>query len=174
MGAPALIDRADVRFVCGLVCQVGVNGGWYVTRFSMLFRPLPETRVANMLPGLALVAICVNVVVEGNDVPRPVVWIGIVLGLALAVCGYRMGVLIADGSVTVRGFAWSRKVHVSEVVTVSGGTIPMLRWRTASRRVRWSPIVAFMDSYRGMPRYAEHNRKSLRLLRLTIGRSRLR
>jgi len=134
------------------------------------FHPLPETRVANTLPGLLLAAICVNVVLEGNDIPRPLVWIGMALGLALAVRGFRMAVVVVADQVTVRGFAWSRTVPLAVVVAVSGGTIPVLRWRSVSRRVRSSPIVAFMNAFGGMPRYAEHNRESLRLLRLEIAR----
>jgi hypothetical protein len=134
------------------------------------FRPLPETRVANTLPGLLLAAICVNVVLEGNDIPRPLVWTCIVLGLTSAVRGFRMAVVVVAGKVTVRGFAWSRTVPMAAVVAVSDGTIPALRWSAPSRRVRSSPIVAFMNAFGGLPRNAGHNREGLRLIRREIAR----
>jgi hypothetical protein len=98
------------------------------------------------------------------------VWIGFVVGLALAVRGFRVAVVVVSDRVTVRGLAWSRTVPLAAVVAVSGGTIPVLRWRAASRRVRASPILAFMNAFGGMPRYAEHNRESLRLIRLETAR----
>jgi hypothetical protein len=137
-------------------------------------RPLPETRVANTLPGLLLTAICVNVLLERSDVPTPLLWLGVVLGLGLAVRGYRMAVVVDEDRVTVRGLTWSRTVPAADVVTVSGGAVPLLRWRAASGRVRSSPVVAFMNAFGGMPRYTAHNHESLRLLRLAIGEARNR
>jgi hypothetical protein len=127
--------------------------------------------VANTFPGLLLVAICLNVIAEGNEVPRPILWVGIFAGLALGVRGYRMAVVLTDGRLTVRGFVWSRTVRVADVVTVSSGAIAMLRWRSAPGGNRSSPIVAFTNPFSGLRRYSEHNRQSLRLLRLEITRA---
>lgn len=138
----------------------------------MVFRPLAETRVANMVPGLLLVAVCVNVLLEGTDVPRPIVLAGLAIGTIVAARGVRIGVVVAGGRVTVRGFCWSRSVPVSDVVAVTRGTLPLLLWRAPSGRRRWSPIVAFMDAYNGMARYSSHNREALRLVRLEIARER--
>jgi hypothetical protein len=138
----------------------------------VVFRPLPETRVANTLPGLVLAAVCVNVLLEGNDVPGLIVLAGLVIGMVVAVRGFRTGVVVADGRVTVRGFCWSRSVPVRDVVAVTRGTLPLLLWRAPSGRDRWSPIVAFVDAYNGMARYSSHNREALRLVRLEIARER--
>jgi hypothetical protein len=138
----------------------------------VVFHPLPETRVANTVPGLLLVALCVNVLLEGNDVPGPIVLAGLVIGLVVAVRGFRTGVVVTDGRVTVRGFWRSRSVPASDVVAVTRGTLPLLLWRDSSARDRRSPILAFMDAYNGMARYSSHNREALRLVRLEIARER--
>lgn len=117
-------------------------------------------------------AVCVNVILEGNDVPGPIVLAGLVIGMVVAVRGFRTGVVVADGRVTVRGFCWSRSVPVRDVVAVTRGTLPLLVWRAPSGRDRWSPIVAFVDAYNGMARYSSHNREALRLVRLEIARER--
>lgn len=134
------------------------------------FRPLPETRVANAVPGIVLVAIGVNVLLEGNDVPRPLVWLGIALGIVVAVRGFRMAVAVTDDRVVVRGLVTSRSVPVDAVIGVSDTAIPQLRWRGANAAEHRSPIVALADAWGGLARYAEHNRESLRRLRLEITR----
>jgi hypothetical protein len=141
-------------------------------------RPLPETRVFNMFPGLLLSVVCVMALADDRPadwLPADwVLWGGVALGIVLGLRGARMGVYFRGDRVTVRGQFLSRSVTTRRVVAVRDGILPTLRWRTAKGRTLALPLVAFANIWSTFPRYEEHRVQSLKDIRAEVGRAKRR
>lgn len=119
-------------------------------------RPLPITRIANGAPGFALAL--------------PAFWVAarVPVSMSLAVAlpwlavsavgvvrGYRMSVTVTDDTVVVRGLLRSRTLPRGCVCGVT--FIPAVRWRSASGRLRWTPVTAFADLGGSLASVSRHN-----------------
>lgn|SRR5574341_1033683 len=132
----------------------------------MTLRPLRGTRVANSSLGAVLV---VPSVILALDPSVPWGWeAGILLallGVLLAVRGYRLGVHCDDDTITVYGLLWTRTIPKASVIEITD--FPAVRWATESGHVRWTPVIAFNhDLARSVPRtVAAHDRTCVDRLR---------
>jgi hypothetical protein len=133
-----------------------------------VYRPRLETRVANVLPGLLVAALCLNALAEHEPLPAPLWSLGVALGLVLMVRGYRMAVIVGSEWIRVRGLCWSRAVPTASFVTLTGGGLAKLRWKSSVGQVRWTPVLAFSNALASLPRYTEHNRKTIRAVRAEV------
>lgn len=91
------------------------------------FGPLLVTRVSNTLPGVAAVGCGVGVLFDSQDVLLQVG--GIILipaGLWVAVRGYKVGVVLQQGIVTVHGYVRTVRIPKSTVVEVASGPTPSI------------------------------------------------
>ncbi len=141
-------------------------------------RPLPETRVLTMVPGLLLSVVCAMALTDDRPadwLPADwVLWSGAALGIVLGLRGARMGVYVTGERLTVRGQFLSRSIKATRVVAVRDGAVPTLRWKSANGRTMASPLVAFANLWSMLPRYEEHRVQSLKDIRLEVGRAKRR
>jgi hypothetical protein len=135
-------------------------------------RPLPETRVACSTLGLGVVLLGGAAAVDPLPwLPVPLASVGILLGLYLAVRGYRVAVICDQHGITVRGYLWTRTVLRDQVTEVSDGTeLPVLHWQDEHGRRRRTPIACLWTSDNGFRRYSDHSRRDLKRLRRWIHR----
>ena len=107
---------------------------------------LPPTpaRVACTAPGALSAAGAVAFGAVRADAPS---WCAaalvLVLGSALCVRGYRMGVRCEADRLVVRGLLWTRVIPRRRIRAVTD--FPAVRWETAAGRGRWTPVTAFMS-----------------------------
>ena len=132
--------------------------------------PLTAARLGNTVPGLAVVGLGVGVANPVAALSGPD-WCAVVttvaVGSALAVRGYRMGVVCTTTTVIVQGFFRTRTIPRSAIVDVTD--FPSARWRDGNGRIRRSPAAAFATL--GNTRLADvedHRRECVRLLRKTL------
>lgn len=130
------------------------------------------------MPGIALMAFAGNWTADAvadPDLAVAILVAAAVAGVTVMVRGYRMGVTVTAEKVVVRGLLRSRTVPRDRVVGLT--RLPALRWRSASGRLRWTPITAFIDSSQALPFVQQRNDASVRRLRYLLdlgGRSRRR
>jgi hypothetical protein len=145
----------------------------------VLVRNAALFRVANMLPGLSLVAIGYLIAEQVASPVRHVVFaIFALLGLLYSVRGYRMAVFIDNDSVLVRGFSYSRRIPRSAIfeMTVLGAPwwafplvrLPMLHWRGAGGRKRRTPILAFSEGLSVSAKLSNDNEERLAIIQHAI------
>jgi len=100
-------------------------------------RPLPITRALNGLLPLLLIPFGLE---QFGVRLLPLL---IVVAGWLGVRGFRLGVVLGDGELVVRGFLWSRHIAAKDIQEIT--VFPAVRWVSGGRS-RWSPIVAFADA----------------------------
>lgn len=83
---------------------------------------------------------------------------------------FRMRVCLSDGKLEVCGWLWSRTIAASAVTEVTD--FPAIRWRDASDRQRWTPIIGLMSSGRELGFITRHNDEQVRHLRRWVKRQR--
>lgn len=88
----------------------------------------------------------------------------------LAVRGYRLRVVCADGRVTVHGFLRTRVIPRAAVSEVTD--LPAVKWTTASGRRRWTPVTALIGFSGELPGIARDKRRGLAELRRWVRRTR--
>jgi len=117
---------------------------------AMTLRPLAVTRIANLLPGLIVLAAALL-----TDVPQGIrAGLG-VLALWLLYRGQGMGVVLSEEAIRIRGWLWSRSIAIDRALKTT--TFAGVRWRSASGRARWSPILAFAEATAVIPQVSRHN-----------------
>ncbi len=144
---------------------------------SLVFRPLLETRIACALPGLALAALVGNGALRQADAaPWAVAVPMVVLGIVLAVRGYRMAVIIEARTVTVHGMLLRRTVPRAGVDALHDGdttllfaSSPTLCWHDATGTARRTRLWMFGDPVRQIADVSGHNRRTVRQLRRRLG-----
>jgi hypothetical protein len=133
----------------------------------VIVRPMVVTRFANAAPGFFVVMVGV-IEFLAAVVPLAMALIIALLGVGLAVRGFRTGVRVGPESVTVYGYLWSRTIPRR---AISGLTIfPAFRWSSRSGRARWTPMFMFMASGSSLRVFNAHHascceeiRRALRL-----------
>lgn len=73
----------------------------------------------------------------------PIGGLATVVGVVAMVRGVLYRVVLADDTMTVKGYLWSRKIPKSAIRSVT--RFPAVRWRDETGRMRWSPLVGFMQ-----------------------------
>lgn len=129
------------------------------------------TRFANTAPGFAWAVLGLWVATRPSLEPVgfPVLCFFALSAVWLVVRGYRMAVIVKSGSVTVRGFLWSRTIPRDAVLDLT--VLPAIRWRDRRGRRRWSPLVMFVAPAYVVSAVGEHNRATIRSLREALGRT---
>lgn len=122
---------------------------------DVLLRPLVVTRLVNTMLGVVpfIASVCVGAALASPwsvlaSVPASA-------GLAVAVRSYRMAVEINTDAVLVRGLLRDRRIERRQLIEVS--PFPALRWRSASGKTRWTPILVFVDPVRRPEFVRRHN-----------------
>jgi hypothetical protein len=119
-------------------------------------RPLLVSRIANILPGTAVLVVGGGLSLDGPAaLTGPGVVVSVLVGAVLAVRGYRLGVEAQDDDVVVHGLLRSRRALTA--VTL----FPALRWRDKRGRVRWTPVIAFADLNGSIAVVEKHNQKCI-------------
>jgi hypothetical protein len=86
-----------------------------------------------------------------------------VASAVIAVRGFRMAVVIDSQSVVVQGWLWSRTIRRRAVYDVT--EFPALRWTDGSSHRRWTPILMFMTSSRGLGEINRYNERAKAMIR---------
>jgi len=102
--------------------------------------PARTTRVANSAPGSGLIALGLLLDIESSLAVAALV----ALGVALAVRGFRLAVVLDGEHLLVRGFLRSRRIDRATVESsaLSRSNPVLLRWRDRRGRRRWTPLWA--------------------------------
>jgi len=115
----------------------------------VLLRPLLVTRIANMVPGVAILLLggpFAGWLAGLALYPESLVMLVFSAALAptMAIRGYRMGVTVTRESVVIRNLTRSRTVPRALVVGVTSWLwFPAVKWRAPSGRARRTIITAF-------------------------------
>jgi hypothetical protein len=134
------------------------TGWWGRVRHALRvkLRPLLVSRVASAVPGAGIVVAGVGTFSGGTPALCAGGIVGSVLvGVLLAVRGFRLGVDCRDDVVIVRGLVWNRRIPRRAVAAVTD--FPALRWRDERGRIRWTPVIAFAELGGSIPVVARHN-----------------
>ena len=128
----------------------------------MRLRPGPGNRLANSSPGAVLVAfgLAALVVDEGAAKAAGVL---AVIGIMLAVRGYRLAVETHHDSVTVCGMLRTRVIPGAAITQISD--YPAIVWTDPAGKKRWTPVLAFLTPSCALPRVAQHHANCLSRLR---------
>lgn len=130
----------------------------------MRLAPLPVTRAANAAIGILVVVTGLGLITDAG-LPNLVHGLGVILilvGVALAVRGWRLCVICDQGEVEIRGLLRNRTISRSRITELTD--FPALRWHRAGGRVGWTPIVALMGTGRALAFVSRHNDEQLRRL----------
>jgi hypothetical protein len=131
----------------------------------MELRPLAVTRIANMFPGVIVLAAGLIA-----DVPFGVRAALVVAAMWLIYRGYHLGVVLSEEAILIRGLLWSRSIAIDRVLKTT--LFPGVRWRSPSGRARWSPILAFAEASAVIPRVSRHNDSAMDIVENWIYRHR--
>ncbi len=134
-------------------------------------RPLLSARVAHTSLGLLPVGVGVRVWQDDAVPARLAAVLAPVLevvGVLVVVRALRLGVTCRDGRAHVRGLLLTRAVPRAAVEEVTA--FPALRWRDATGRHRWTPLVFLATPTGALRSVTDHNAAQLRLLRRWVRR----
>ncbi|HEY5833720.1 hypothetical protein [Streptomyces sp.] len=101
--------------------------------------PSRSNRVANSCLGALPAAVTIAYEAQATGAyPRLAALPALVAFTALAVRGYRAGVVCGNGELTVRGWLWTRVIPRKSITGITD--YPAVRWTDARGRNRWSPM----------------------------------
>jgi hypothetical protein len=131
---------------------------------TLSLRPLPVTRLANALPGAALLGfgLWAGLGEGGSWVFGGVV---AVLGAVLAVRGHRLGVTVTDRNVEIHGFLLKQTIPRQSVAGFTDW--PAVVWRSGLG-LQHSRMVAFRTNSFALRAIREHNAGCLATLQRTV------
>jgi hypothetical protein len=130
----------------------------------VILRPLLMTRVANTVPGAAVVLIGgLNLDSTNSSLVGAAALVAVFAGAILGYRGFQLGIDCSADPIVVHGFLRNRKIQRNAVIEVT--YFPALRWRDQRTRLRWTPIVAFAELGPVLPAVARHNEASVERLR---------
>jgi hypothetical protein len=93
------------------------------------------SRIANAVPGVAVLVVGSGLSLDGPVAPSgPGVVVSVLVGVLLAVRGYRLGVDCRDVVVVVHGLLCSRRIPRAALTAVT--IFRALRWRDGRGRTR--------------------------------------
>jgi hypothetical protein len=125
-------------------------------------RPGPVNRLANSLPGTVLAAFGLAALVFGDRAARAAGVLAL-LGIVLAIRGYRLAAETHHDTVTIHGLLRTRVIPRAAITQITD--YPAIIWTNPDGKKRWSPVVAFLTPPRTLPRITEHHTMSVNRLR---------
>jgi hypothetical protein len=118
------------------------------------------SRIANAVPGVAVLVVGGGLSLDGPvALSDPGVVVSVLVGVLLAVRGYRLRVDSRDDVVVVHGLLRSRRIPRAALTAVT--SFPALRWRDGRGRTRWTPVIAFADFNGSIAVVEQHNQKCI-------------
>lgn len=90
-----------------------------------------------------------------TEVPQGIRAALVVAAMWLIYRGPNLGVVLSEEAIRIRGLLWSRSIAIDRVLRTT--LLAGVRWRSASGRTRWSPIMAFAEATAVIPRVSRHN-----------------
>lgn len=137
----------------------------------MLLRPLPFTRLLNTFPGLFIIGAGIGIRMDDNlnlfsGADLLLAAACGVLGAIAAARGYRLGVHLDAGTVTIFGQLRDRHIPRASVLKVTDDS--HIIW-SENGRTRRSLITAFMHVGSVLPHVHRHNTRCIARLRRALG-----
>jgi hypothetical protein len=132
---------------------------------TLVLRPLPVSRVANMAPGALVLAMGLGAGL-GDDGRRVIRWVPAVVGVVLAARGYRLGVTVTDREVVVRGHVRTQAIPRESIAGITDW--PEVAWHAGFDKPLRTRITAFRTGTRAQAFVRQHNADSIELLRRSL------
>jgi hypothetical protein len=126
-----------------------------------MLRPRPVNRLANSMSGGALIGLGLALLV--GDGPATAAGLLALIGIVLAVRGYRLSAETHNDSVTVCGMLRSRVIPRAAISQITD--YPAIVWTDRAGKKRWTPVLAFLTPSRTLPGVAAHHAACLNRLR---------
>lgn len=127
------------------------------------------SRIANTVPGMSVLVVGGGLSLNGPvALAGPGVAASVLVGVLLAVRGYRLGVDSRGDVVVVHGLLRSRRIPRAALAAVT--VFPAFRWRDGRGRTRWTPVIAFADLSGSIAVVEQHNQKCIDLLEQLVRR----
>ena len=122
----------------------------------MDLKPLLVNRVLNAVGWLLIISLPIGALLESELSGKVLgaVLFG-VLGVFLAVRGYRAGASYGADEIVIRGFIYSRRIPKVRITQIT--EFPAVRWTREDGKARWSPIFAFYTGGQVIPSVERHN-----------------
>lgn len=117
-------------------------------------RPGPLNRLANSSPGAVLVGFGLAALVVGDGAAKAAGVLA-VLGIVLAVRGYRLAAETHHDSVTVYGMLRTRVIPRAAITQITD--YPAIIWTDPAGRTRCSPVLAFLTPSGTLAGVAQHH-----------------
>ena len=119
-------------------------------------------RLANSMPGAVLVGFGLAALVVGHGATKAAGVLA-VLGVVLAVRGYRLAAETHHDSVTVYGMLRTRVISRAAITQITDD--PAIIWTDPAGKTRSTPVLAFLTPTRTVPGVAQHHTVCVNQLR---------
>ena len=119
-------------------------------------------RLANSMPGAILVVIGLAALVAGEGAAKTAGVLALI-GIVLAVRGYRLAAETHNDSVTVCGMLRTRVIPRTAISRITD--FPAIVWTDRAGKTRWSPVLAFLTPSRTLPGVAQQHAVCVNRLR---------
>ena len=125
-------------------------------------RPRPVNRLANSTPGAVLVGFGLAALVVGHGATKAAGVLA-VLGVVLAVRGYRLAAETHTDTVTIYGMLRTRAIPRAAITQITDD--PAIIWTDPAGKKRSTPVLAFKTPTRTLPGVAQHHTMCVNRLR---------